>query len=42
MWFLNRGGRGSNGLDMNVYEAWAEGYTGLLKRLLLSRDGHKS
>jgi len=28
MWFLNRGGRGSHGLDMNVDEAWAEGLSG--------------
>ena len=28
MWFLNRGGRGSHGLDMNVDEAWAQGVSG--------------
>ena len=28
MWFLNRGGLGSHGLDMNVDEAWAEGLSG--------------
>jgi hypothetical protein len=31
MWYLNRGGVGSHNLDMNVYEAWAEGYTGRKK-----------
>ena len=29
MWYLNRGGVGSHDLDMNVYEAWTEGYTGI-------------
>jgi len=28
MWFLNRGGPDSNGLDMNVDEAWDNGYSG--------------
>ena len=28
-WYLNQGGKGSNGLDMNVDEAWTEGYTGI-------------
>jgi hypothetical protein len=37
MWFLNRGGRGSHGLDMNVDEAWAQGVSGQSLRKLLKK-----
>jgi hypothetical protein len=28
MWFLNKGGKESRGLDMNVDKAWAQGVSG--------------